>query len=492
MSSRALSIVVLTATLVACSEKQSSTKPDAGASAFDANPPAGDAAVTPDAEAAVDTGVLTVIPASEQREGDPAEGYRVLLNEGYVGCGLPRSAYSMVVGPAPAEYRLSGRTGFNETLPYDMNAFSTESGVEVVASNCLTCHAGMIGDQVVIGLGDANRDFTFDASRAADLAGLVINDPLERAEWTKWAGRMRATAPYIQAKTIGVNPADNLGLILFAHHDQETLAWSDTPLLEPPPREVVAIDTPPWWRMKKKNAMFYSAAGRGDHARIMMTASVLCVDSVNHAGFIDTWFPHVRAYISSLEAPPYPETIDPPLAERGRAVFERTCARCHGTYGENETYPNLLISLEEVGTDPVFALGAIETERFSAWFNGSFYGELSQLEPARGYVAPPLDGIWITAPFLHNGSVPNIEALLDSSKRPAYFARTYVSTDYLPSEMGWRFTELSHGQADEPNAEQRKRIYDTTLPGMGNGGHTFGDALSTEERREVIEYLKTL
>jgi hypothetical protein len=35
-------------------------------------------------------------------------------------------------------------------------------------------------------------------------------------------------------------------------------------------------------------------------------------------------------------------------------------------------------------------------------------------------------------------------------------------------------------------------LYDTTLPGYGNGGHTFGDALSDADRKAVIEYLKTL
>lgn len=475
----------------ACSESKNSPN-DAGIiqNSDAAIPPPNDAGVVDPPDAAIDP---SLIPSYTQREGDPEEGHRVLFNEGYVGCGIPRSAFDQAFGDAPAELRVPGRTGRNETLPYDYNAFTTPAGVEVVANNCLTCHASQLNGQLIIGLGDANRDFTNDPSQAADLPGFLINDPIERAEWMKWSSRIKATAPYIQANTIGINPADNLGLILFAHHDQQTLEWSAVPLLDPPQTYVVAIDTPPWWRMKKKNAMFYSAAGRGDHARIMMTASVLCVDSVNHAGYIDTLFPHVRAYISALEPPAYPAAIDAAKAARGEAVFEAQCSRCHGTYGVDGIYPNRIVSLEEAGTDPLFAEGAItEAARFREWFNGSFYGELSQLDPVRGYLAPPLDGIWSTAPFLHNGSVPNIEALLDSSLRPTYFARTYDQADYLPEEMGWRFTVLDHGQADEPNAQQRVRIYDTTLPGMSNAGHTFGDQLSEEERLEVIEYLKTL
>ena len=97
------------------------------------------------------------------------------------------------------------------------------------------------------------------------------------------------------------------------------------------------------------------------------------------------------------------------------------------------------------------------------WFNASFYGENSRLEPQDGYVPPPLDGIWATPPFLHNGSVPTLEALLDSSKRPTYWKRSFSSYDYDTAALGWNYTELDYGQADEPNPQLKRLIYDTTL-----------------------------
>jgi hypothetical protein len=130
--------------------------------------------------------------------------------------------------------------------------------------------------------------------------------------------------------------------------------------------------------------------------------------------------------------------------------------------------------------------------QFVEWFANSFWGETSRLEPQLGYVAPPLDGIWATAPYLHNGSVPTLEALLDSSKRPRYWTRTFDSTDYDQAAVGWNFAELDHGQADEPTAGARVRIYDTTLLGYGNQGHTRADDLDDSERRALLEYLKTL
>src|SRR3569623_364573 len=251
---------------------------------------------------------------------------------------------------------------------------------------------------------------------------------------------------------------------------------------------------PPWWRMQKKHAMFYTAAGRGGHARIEMAASLLCTDSVDEARTIDTGFIDVRAWIETLQAPKWPFAIDQTLAARGKPVFEATCSRCHGTYGDSPTYPNLVIPVDVVATDPLLATGTAEfSPDFVKWFAQSFWGETSRLDPQPGYVAPPLDGIWATAPFFHNGSVPTIEAVLDSSKRPTYWVRTsYDSTDYDPVAVGWNFTAITHGQAMEPTETARVKIYDTTLDGYHNTGHPYGDALTTDERQAVIEYLKTL
>jgi mono/diheme cytochrome c family protein len=435
---------------------------------------------------------LDELPATAQRPGDPAAGYDRLVNGGYVGCGVPYSAWTRAIGPAPEALRLPGRTGPNETLSYDFNAFTTSSSVVVVSSNCLTCHASVFEGQLIVGLGDPNRDFTNDASSTAEAVGVLISDPAERAEWRKWADRIQATAPYLITEVVGVNPADNLAGILFAHRDPETLAWSSVPLLEPPPQIPLPVDVPPWWRYAKKNALYYNGGGRGDHARLMMTASVLCVDTVGEARSIDDYFPDVRAYLASLEPPPYPREVDQAMAERGQDVFLATCSRCHGTYGEAGTYPNNLVSLEEVETDPWLAASAHDGARFRDWFSRSFYGEIASLEATDGYVAPPLDGIWLTAPYLHNGSVPTLRALLDSSTRPTYFTRGYDGNGYDYEDLGWPYTELDHGHAGEPNQARRKLIYDTTLPGHSNAGHTFGDALTEEDRSAVIEYLKTL
>jgi mono/diheme cytochrome c family protein len=470
--------VLVLSVLFACTSKESPARPP----------------VQPTNETETPPPPSIVLPHEPQRPGDPQKGYRALLNEPYVPCGIPLSVFPK----GREEDILKEREGKNATLPYAFTAMTTKEGVELATSNCLTCHAGRIDDKLVIGLGDANGNYTQDAEskkQQFEMGEMFITNEKERAEYKKWKARVTVVAPYSVLSTKGPNPADGFTAVLFAHHDPKTLAWSDTPLIDVPAPKDVPVDVPPWWRMKKKSSMFYVGGGRGDHARIMMTASILCTSSVEESKAIDGYFTDVRAWIASLEAPKYPYAIDRALADRGKPVFEATCAQCHGTYGPNGTYPNRLVPSKEVGTDPILALGAAQFgPPFVAWFKDSFFGEIARLDPKEGYVAPPLDGIWATAPYLHNGSIPTIEALLDSNLRPTYWTRSFETTKaaYDEKSLGWKFVNLAHGKDDEKNPASKANIYDTTKLGYSNAGHTFGDVLSTEDRAAVIEYLKTL
>ncbi len=476
------SVLVLSAAAGACSKSDDAAAPGGPAQTADAGP-----------DTASDDFPVITLGAEPQRDGDPQKGYRALVNEAYVPCGIPDTAYSKVFQPAPESARVPGREGRNATLPYNFTAMKTKDGVDIVTSNCLSCHAGRIDGKLVVGLGAADSDFTNDPSGTAGLVGAVLTDPKELAEWKKWKERVQVVGPYSVLSTRGPNPADGFTAVLFAHHDPKTLAWSSTPLMDVPPPQDVPVDVPPWWRMKKKSSMFYVGGGRGDHARIMMTASILCTSSVEESRAIDAYFADIRAYIMSIEPPKYPFPIDRALADKGRPVFEQTCSRCHGTYGDKPTYPNRLVVLQEIATDPILASGAAQFgPPFVKWYKDSFFGELARLEPQQGYVAPPLDGIWATAPYLHNGSVPTIAALLDSSTRPTYWTRDFDSKSYDPGAVGWKHTVVDHGKDGESDATKKSELYDTTRLGYSNAGHLFGDKLSADDRAAVIEYLKTL
>ena len=431
----------------------------------------------------------TPLEPSEQRSGDPQTGYDYLVNGDYVGSGIPIQIFKTVYGDAPDNPL--GRTGDNATIRYDFTAVDAPNGARVVAANCLQCHAQPLNGELIVGLGNSLSDFTEDQSElvpALDLAVQFIHGK-PSTEWDAYAPFRRAllaTGPHLKTPVAGVNPADQLASVLAAHRNPENLVWRETPGLDIAPA-VVPTDVPAWWLLKKKNAMFYAAVGRGDFARIMMASSLLTLTDSAEARAVDNQFADVLSYILSLEAPTYPQAIDQTLADQGAALFAESCQACHGTYGPESEYPNLLVSLERVGTDSLLAESYYSGEDFLNWYNQSWFAKGSnnaKLQAGDGYIAPPLDGVWATAPYLHNGSVPTLEDLLNSSQRPIYWRRSFDDSDYDFEKVGWKYTTES-SQTD-------KFTYDTSLPGYGNSGHTFADGFTDQERKAIIEYLKTL
>jgi mono/diheme cytochrome c family protein len=431
------------------------------------------------------------IPPSPQRSGDPDVGKRYLLYGDYVNAGVPvgvfRATHALLAG------NQLKRTGINRRVPYNFTAVKAPNGATVVGPNCMHCHAGRINGQFILGLGNTHLDFSLDQSAFFPLVDSAMkalhgaNSPEWRA-YQPFRRAMRVTGPALVTAARGVNPADKIAAVLALHRDPDTLEWHETPK-RPVPREVIPTDVPPWWHMKKKHAMLYNGMGRGDFGRIMMASSLLTLHDRRKAEEVDPQFGHVLAFLKSIEPPKWPFALDATLARRGEKIFNQNCAQCHGTYGKKETYPNLLVSLKKVRTDPLLSNAARDPRYnyFFKWFNKGWFGRgkhPAKLVPEGGYVAPPLDGIWATAPYLHNGSVPTLADLLDSTRRPDRWRRTFISRDYDPAKVGWRYT-----------VEPRRRggaTYDTTLPGYSNEGHPFADALTDANRSALLEYLKTL
>jgi mono/diheme cytochrome c family protein len=203
-------------------------------------------------------------------------------------------------------------------------------------------------------------------------------------------------------------------------------------------------------------------------------------------------FRDIQAFLLSLQPPKYPLPIDRALADKGETIFAATCARCHGTYGEKWTYPNRIVPLEEISTDRSRYDGL--SKEFGDYFNRTWFAEESKGVFTGGYQAPPLDGIWATAPYFHNGSVPTVYHVLNSKARPRIFTRSY-KTDadaYDSVKLGWKVRELKEVPDSRLSPYEKRKVYDTTQPGRGNSGHPFGDKLTEEERMAVIEYLKRL
>jgi hypothetical protein len=261
----------------------------------------------------------------------------------------------------------------------------------------------------------------------------------------------------------------------------------------------VCSKPPAWWLLKRKKTRDWTGgiAARSDRVDLVNLLTPL-----NSAGYIkdhEKVFADILAFLLSVESPRYPFAINHELAARGQEVFSETCARCHGSYGKDSKYPNRIVMLDELGTDPVLAEAL--TEKNIDYLNQTWLGQ--QIGPDgkpyrfmvnHGYQAPPLDGIWATAPYFHNGSVPTVYHVLNSKARPTRFTRSFQTgkEEYDPVKLGWKFTELQTPPDPQLPGFERRKIHDATLRGQNNTGHTFGDKLTEEERMAVIEYLKTL
>ena len=444
---------------------------------------------TPSPSEILPTGA-TKIEATAQRSGDATAGYNYLVNGDYVNSGIPLAVFKLIFNTnSPDDL---ARTGDNKGIPYNFNVVQAPNGVKVVATNCLNCHAERINGQLIVGLGNTTADNTNDIAQTLNSTDAVVQLRYGKpsAEWTAYepfTRGFRAIAPYIRTETKGVNPADAIFAALSAHRNKDDLKWLNTPQYNVPTKPV-PTDVPAWWHFKKKNALYFNALGKGDFARLSMATALVTMSDSSEARKIEGHFPDVEAYLKTIQAPKYPFTIDQTLVEKGKTLFQNNCAQCHGKYEAPSSYPNLLIDLQTIGTDVALANVYQEYPQYHTWYNQSWFSKSpnsAQLSPTRGYIAPPLDGIWATAPYLHNGSVPTLDDLLNSSQRPALWSRTFDNNaDYDAVKVGWKY-KVETSKVDI-------NTYNTNTYGYSNKGHIYGDKFSADERKALIEYLKTL
>ncbi|MBE7173139.1 MAG: c-type cytochrome [Williamsia sp.] len=431
----------------------------------------------------------TPIPPSKQRSGDAAEGYRYLTTGDYVKGGLPYDFYLMGLGASKTNYLK--REGLNGNVNHDYSVVKAPNGENLVAPNCMQCHAQVFDSTLIMGLGNTFLDFSND-QRFNPQTMVLLENLLQKSSPQKYQASLpfitviKTVSPMLSTKVRGVNTADRLTAVLAAHRDPATFKWIDKAQFEIPD-EVIPTDVPAWWLLKKKNAMFHNGFGRGDFGRFLMMSNLLTVTDTAESREVDSHFNNVLAYIRSIQPPKYPKAVDKTLAGEGEKVFNNYCSKCHGKYGEAPEYPNLIVPESIIKTDSLLFTSNYQNPQLINWFNNSWFAKgdhPAKLVPSNGYVAPPLDGVWITAPYLHNGSVPTIEALLNSKLRPTYWQRDFTHPVYDYDKLGWVYEQKA--------AAGNNTVYNTTLKGYGNYGHYFGDKLTDDERKAVIEYLKTL
>lgn len=242
----------------------------------------------------------------------------------------------------------------------------------------------------------------------------------------------------------------------------------------------------------------------------------------------------------NLQSPRWPEDVLPPidraLAERGAPIYASECASCHALLDRDDPKRHVtaqIYSVDRVGADPLAANNLADARVPSGILEGAIspkgehYGpdmaaltlladlvtrslqaqpaaaartlvyaktnglestpKQGQLNPIteedpsaelRSYKARPLNGVWASSPYLHNGSVPNLYALLlPPEARPVTF--TVGNYEYDPAQVGY----VSEGGPF---------TIDTRQEGNSNAGHLYGTTLSEADRVALVEYLKTL
>jgi mono/diheme cytochrome c family protein len=194
----------------------------------------------------------------------------------------------------------------------------------------------------------------------------------------------------------------------------------------------------------------------------------------------------VANYALDLPPPHWPAEFPPinvQLANAGEGIFRKRCAACHAFNGEkigavepwedrNGTDRARLDSYTAEFADNQNTLFPDSPRRFT------------HFRKTNGYTNQPLDGLWARAPYLHNGSVPNLRELLTSPEKRT--RRFFRGNDVYDA------TNVGFESQTPASASRAHFLYDTTLPGNSNRGHRYGTDLTDSEKDQLIEYLKTL
>ncbi len=296
----------------------------------------------------------------------------------------------------------------------------------------------------------------------------------------------------LQQRGIAVPSGDDNGAVI---------AWWAERL----PKEPAGVDIKSlYWAEDRHHAGW--DGNQGNDARVIASGTSAVGDPLKvnrdiHRG--------MNPFINKLPPTPYPFRVDMDLAEKGSTIFRQECATCHKPKNER------IYKLDALGVDPNRAttvgnearVGLIElmreacvgpdgNERSASWCtpqgdsraeqDNEYYREIRSRENA-GYKADTLHGVWASAPYLHNGSVPTLWHMLNPDQRPAKFVRGNINYDQR--KVGFVYDEApAPGSYDNVRAVE----YDTNLRGNGNRGHEFGKDLSNDDKSALLEYLKTL
>ena len=351
-----------------------------------------------------------------------------------------------------------------------------ESDKQSFVMNCFACHGGNT-------LGT-----TFPGSPNTTYALESFTEQVRRVKLKNKIklGHMDLGSMFMPlGSTVGSSNAVMFGVALMSFRDKDLNVLTNAPAS----MTHHDMDAPPWWHFSRKTHMYIDGFADKGHKGLMQFMLV----RQNGPEKFRAWaadFEKVYQFISQVKPPKYPLPIDDSLAKKGEAIFNESCSSCHGTYGSNSEYPELNIPIDEVGTDQArweSLTPAYRKHYGDSWF--ADYGGQATYDSPEGYTAPPLDGIWASAPYFHNGSVPTLWHVLHPKERPEIWRRVEQGLD--TKRIGFVFENVSEIPR-RISSFDRRWYFDTKAFGKSASGHLYPESLAEDEKSALLEYLKTL
>lgn len=406
--------------------------------------------------------------------------------------------------------------------------------------SCATCHSASLFGRSVMGLTNkrprANRYFVM-AKKFVPLIPSHLFGEFTGAtpEEVAMFRRTKRNLPSVGAKTpqaLGLDTSlPQVALSLSKRKTDEYATKSRFFEFSPRPNALKTkiADSKPmvWWNLKYKTRWLSDGS-------IVQGNPILTNFLWNEIGRgtdlkeLEQWMKDNQETIKELtvaafatEAPKYwdffpASKIDLAKAKRGEAIYKNQCLKCHGEYVKawSSNYSHLLTHeqklattkviyhektpVKDVGTDPgryegtkAFA-DALNKLSISKWMK-------TVVVPQKGYVPPPLVGIWSRWPYFHNNAIPNLcELLTHPDKRVKTFYQGPANnpeTDFDDECVGYP----TGNKIPKAWKKDKDALFDTRREGMSNKGHAKAfigengeEILSVEQKKDLIMFLKTL
>ena len=381
--------------------------------------------------------------------------------------------------------------------------------IDRVSLNCGVCHTGSVRDapgsapHIIVGMPantmnlEAYTRFLMESAQDDRFTVDRVMDAIEKA-----GGHLGFVERYIYRHlAIPQTKAELLARVPKLKFIQRQPDWGpgrvDTfnpykalqfnfPMDKLPDAEIIGtVDLPSIWQQRQREGMQLhwdgdntSVEERNKSAALGAGVTPVTID-LPRIKRIEDW-------LLDTTPPKYPYPVDAALSSKGKPVYTRYCADCHGQSGRDFAgkYVGHVVAVSEVGTDrhrlDSYTYELLENQNT---LYAGYPWRFNKFRKTNGYANMPLDGIWLRAPYLHNGSVPTLRDLLNPpEKRPAVF---YRGNDVFDREnIGFVSTVAE--------VEGRRFFrFDTSLPGNSAAGHSYGIELSAADKNALLEYLKT-